>query len=59
VRLALLPHLVPQAEQELDVGDQLLARLVLGDGADDEAGARGAELIDQLAQAAARASRIC
>src|SRR6267142_252691 len=49
-RLALLAHLVPQPEEELDVRRQLLAGLVLGDGADDEAGARRAVAVDQLAQ---------
>ena len=50
--LALLAHLVPEAEEELDVGGELLLRLVLRHGADDEAGARRPVAIDQLAEPA-------
>src|SRR5439155_24360067 len=52
-RLALLAHLVPEPEEELDVRGQLFARLVLGDGTDDESGARRPVAIDQVAQSPA------
>src|SRR5207302_10632714 len=50
--LALLAHLVPEAEEKLDVRGQLLLGLVLRDRAHDETGAGRAEAIDEIAQAA-------
>src|SRR3984893_14091142 len=52
-RFALLPHLVPETEQELDVRRELLAGLVLRHGADDEPRAGRPVPVDQLAQPAA------
>ena len=49
----LLHGLVPHLDEEADVGLELLLRHVLGDGAHDEAGARGAQALDGVAQAAA------
>ena len=45
--------LVPDLDEEPDVGLELGLGHVLGDGADDEAGAGRAQPIDDLAQAAA------
>src|SRR2546423_269416 len=49
-RLALLAHLVPQPEEEFDVGGQLLGRLGLRHGPGDESGAGRPGAVDQLAE---------
>ncbi len=48
--LVLADDLVPDLDEEADVGLELLLGHVLGHGADDEAGAGRAQAVDDLAQ---------